>query len=612
MIWLFVMCFPLLACCLLGHARTRGLAAGPGLWLAPLPALGLALFGEGAAPGFLPALFLETTLHFGPYGRVFLLLAAVVWTAAGLFAWSAAQIGSGGRDRFRFAFFFLVTLSGNLGVCVAQDLASFYVFFAMMSFAAYGMIIHDQTPKALHAGKIYLIMTVIGEVLLAAAFFYAGIIADSLLFTDAAQVLANMEAGWNRSALVFSLALVGFGIKAGVIGMHFWLPLAHPAAPTAASAVLSGVMIKIGLLGWLQLFPLFGGQAAWGVGMAWLGLAGAVYAAAAGFTRHDPKTILAYSSVSQMGLMTMGVGFALAAQGRGGGTLPESGVLLAGILLFVLVHGLTKGALFLGVGVAKATQWGTAQARWLLAGLAAAGLVLAGAPFTGGALVKQALKSGAGQLSPVWSGFFSAVLPLTAVGTTLLLAVFLWQVWRSMAAKDVYHEIHSNADHDLESAKKRRGMVFAWGGLLALVLGVVPIAALVLPESFIELSGLAGKGWKGIWDGLWPISLGLVAAGLFLRLSQGDGESKGLDDLVLAAVERGATCLRSWWGRSPYCDPACGTIDLVAWSDRILQSRWMQTVPDRIERRLLYWHTVGVLFVGFVLVFLAVTWWSGR
>jgi hydrogenase-4 component B len=190
--------------------------------------------------------------------------------------------------------------------------------------------------------------------------------------------------------------------------------------------------------------------------------------------------------------------------------------------------------------------------------------------------------------------------------------VFLWQVWRSMAAKDVYHEIHSNADHDLESAKKRRGMVFAWGGLLALVLGVVPIAALVLPESFIELSGLAGKGWKGIWDGLWPISLGLVAAGLFLRLSQGDGESKGLDDLVLAAVERGATCLRSWWGRSPYCDPACGTIDLVAWSDRILQSRWMQTVPDRIERRLLYWHTVGVLFVGFVLVFLAVTWWSGR
>ncbi|WP_031388284.1 complex I subunit 5 family protein [Desulfonatronum thiodismutans] len=612
MIWLIVIGFPLLICCLLGHARTRNLAAGPGLWLAPLPALGLALFGEGAASGFFPALFLETTLHFGPYGRVFLLLAAVLWTAAGLFAWSAAQSGSGGRDRFRFAFFFLVTLSGNLGVCVAQDLASFYVFFAMMSFAAYGMIVHDQTPKAFHAGKIYLIMTVVGEVLLAAAFFYAGIIADSLLFADAAQALAGAETGWNRSALVFSLALAGFGIKAGVIGLHFWLPLAHPAAPTAASAVLSGVMIKVGLLGWLQLFPLTVGLTLWGMGMAWLGLVGAVYAAAAGFARHDPKTILAYSSVSQMGLMTMGVGFVLAAQSQGGGMFPESGVLPAGILLFVLVHGLAKGALFLGVGVAKATQWGTARARWLLAGLAAAGLVLAGAPFTGGALVKQTLKSGAEQLSPVWSGFFSAVLPLTAVGTTLLMAMFLWRIWRSMAAEDARHEVHSKADKDSGSPKARWGMVFAWGGLLALVLGVVPIASLMFPELYNELNELAGKGWEGVWDGLWPISLGLVAAGLFLRLSQGDGESKGLDDLVLAAVERGATRLRSWWWRSPYCDPACGTIDLVAWSDRILQSRWMQTVPDRIERRLLYWHTVGVLFVGFVLVFLAVTWWSGR
>ncbi|PTN35311.1 complex I subunit 5 family protein [Desulfonatronum sp. SC1] len=612
MIWLIVIGFPLLICCLLGHVRTRNLAAGPGLWLSPLPALGLALVG-GGAPGVFPALFLETTLHFGPYGRVFLLLAAVLWTAAGLFAWSSAQSDSGGRDRFRFAFFFLVTLSGNLGVCVAQDLASFYVFFAMMSFAAYGLIVHDQTPKAFHAGKIYLIMTVVGEVLLAAAFFYAGIIADSLLFADAAQALAGAEAGWNRNALIFSLALVGFGIKAGVVGLHFWLPLAHPAAPTAASAVLSGVMIKIGLLGWLQLFPLTAGLTIWGMGMAWLGLAGAVYAAAAGFARHDPKTILAYSSVSQMGLMTMGVGFAMAADGSGawGGLALGADPLLSGLLVFVLVHGLAKAALFLGVGLAKAARWSRFQARLILVGLAAAGLVLAGAPFTGGALVKQALKSGAGQLSPIWSDFFIAVLPLTAVGTTLLMAMFLWRVWRSMSVDVGRPETHPETAYDFESAKTGLGMVLASGGLLILVIGVDPLAFLALPESLLRM-GLASEGWKGLWDGLWPIALGLVATGLFLRFNLDSAETKGLDDLVLAAMERNASRLRSWWWRSPYCDPAYGTIDLVAWSDRILQSRWMQTVPDRIERRLLYWHTVGVLFVGFVLVFLAVTWWSGR
>ncbi len=612
MIWLFVIGFPLLTCCLLGPARTRDLAAGPGLWLASFPALGLALVG-GGAPGVFPALFLETTLHFGLYGRFFLLLTSMLWTAAGLFAWSAAQSGSGGRDQFRFAFFFLVTLSGNLGVCVAQDLASFYVFFAMMSFAAYGLIIHDQTPKALHAGKIYLIMTVIGEVLLGAAFFYVGVMADSLLFADAAQTLASAEAGWNRNALVFSLALVGFGIKAGVLGLHLWLPLAHPAAPTAASAVLSGVMIKIGLLGWLQLFPLFAGQESWGMVMAWLGLAGAVYAAAAGFARNDPKTILAYSSVSQMGLMIMAVGFALAVGGPWAwdGLALGADPLLSGLLVFVLVHGLAKASLFLGVGLAKAARWSRSQARLILVGLAAAGLVLAGAPFTGGALVKQALKSGAGQLSPIWSDFFIAVLPLTAVGTTLLMAMFLWRVWWSMSVNVDLPETHPETAQDFESAKTGLGMVVAWGGLLILVLGVVPLAFLALPGSWLGM-GLAAEGWKGLWDGLWPIALGLAATGLFLRFNQGGPEANGLDDLVLAAVERNAARLHAWWWSSPYCEPACGTINLVAWSDRILQSSWMQTVPDRIERRLLYWHTVGVLFVGFVLVFLAVTWWSGR
>ncbi|TVR00537.1 MAG: NADH/ubiquinone/plastoquinone (complex I) [Desulfovibrionales bacterium] len=607
MIWLGVIGFPLLVCCLLGFGRVRDVAAGPGLWLAPLPALGLALFVEGGTPGAFPALFLDTTLHFGAYGRLFLLLTAVLWTAAGVFAWS------GGQERIRFAFFFLVTLTGNLGVCLAQDLASFYVFFATMSFAAYGLIIHDQSPTALYAGKVYLIMAVVGEVLLATAFFYAGILGDSLLFTDAAQALADPNGGYAQSTLVISLAVAGFGIKAGVIGLHFWLPLAHPAAPTAASAVLSGVMIKIGLLGWLQLFPLVAGQPDWGMVLAWLGLSGAVYAVAAGFTQHDPKTILAYSSVSQMGLMTMAVGFILAAPSyqHGEASLAHS-VPLAGLLLFVLVHGLAKAALFLGVGVAKATPWQVTHRQWVLAGLAAVGLVLIGAPFTAGALVKQTLKSGAEQLPPIWSEFFSAVLPLTAVGTTLLMVMFLWRIWQSTAAERLPHGVHSKTADDMIKTTPMRGMVLAWGGLLLLVVALPLWASLLFPEIINILPGLSGKGWKTVWDGLWPIVLGLIASGLFLGLNRGRGEGSGLDDLLLSALERRASRLHAWWGSSPYCDPTCGTINLVAWSDRILQSRWMQTVPDRIERRLLYWHTVGVVFVGFVLVFLAVTWWTGR
>lgn len=598
MIWLAVIGFPLFLSCLLGHPGTRGLAAGPGLWIAPLPALGFALAGVGADPGIFPALFLETRLDFGPYGRFFLLLASLLWAAAGLFRWSS-QRHHHEHGRYRFAFFFLVTLSGNLGVCVAQDLASFYVFFALMSFAAYGLIIHDQTPKARHAGRIYLIMTVFGEVLLASAFFYAGVIGDSLLFEVVVHALEGPGTGQHRVPLVFGLALIGFGIKAGVVGLHFWLPLAHPAAPTAASAVLSGVMIKIGLLGWLQLFSWSTVLVPWGLGMAWLGLLGAFYAAAVGFVRREPKTILAYSSVSQMGLMTMAVGFALAADPEAGNSL-ETASLFQGLLLFVLVHGLAKGALFLGVGVAMAVPRGTALAQIVLIGLAAAGLVLAGAPFTGGALVKDVLKVGAEQLPEIWSGFFIVLLPLTAVGTTLLLAMFFWSTC---------HHMHPVTDFRQMAAKKPGvGMLLAWGGLLVILLSVKPLAFALFPESIGMIRDHGANSGQSAGDGLWPIAIGLIVAWLLLRLRPAAGETKSLDEIFLDGLERLIHRLHVWWRDSPYCDPACGTINLVAWSDRILQSRWMQTVPDRIERRLLYWHSVGVLFVIFLLFFLAITW----
>ena len=196
---------------------------------------------------------------------------------------------------------------------------------------------------------------VIGEIALFAAMVLATTATGSTEFDTVRQGLAQADS----RDLIILLALIGFGIKVGVLGLHVWLPLAHPVAPTPASAVLSGAMIKAGLLGWLRLLPL--GEAAlflWGEAFMILGIAAAFYGVLVGLTQRDPKTLLAYSSISQMGIMTMAVGLGL--------TAPEAYpaiLFLAYPLAFgagatawsamaylVFSHALAKAAMFLAAG----------------------------------------------------------------------------------------------------------------------------------------------------------------------------------------------------------------------------------------------------------------------
>jgi formate hydrogenlyase subunit 3/multisubunit Na+/H+ antiporter MnhD subunit len=196
-------------------------------------------------------LLFGTILGLDETGRVFLLLTAILWLAAGVYArgYLAAD-----RQQRRFWFVFLLTMSGNLGLPLAFDMISFYCFFALMSFAAYGLVIHERTAFARRAGAIYLGLVMVGEILLFAALLLLAPDATSLLLADAASALVTTE----RQSLILALLITAFGIKIGMLPLHIWLPLAHPAAPLPASAVLSGAMIKAGALGLLRLLPASG------------------------------------------------------------------------------------------------------------------------------------------------------------------------------------------------------------------------------------------------------------------------------------------------------------------------------------------------------------------
>lgn len=460
---------PLLLALGLASRGGRGVARALAPWAA-LPALAATFVVPVGSETSLTWLFLGSRVGLDETGRVFLLFTALLLLLSG---WFARSYLADDARRGRFFVFFLLAMAGNVGLVLARDVVTFYVCFSLMSFASYGLVVHNGEPESLRAGRVYLMLVVLGELMLFAALAMMASSAKSLLLRD----VVNQP----MSHATLALLLLGFGIKAGALPLHVWLPLAHPAAPVPASAVLSGAMIKAGLLGWIRFLPL--GQEAfpqWGALVIGAGLAAAFYGAIVGVTQSNPKTVLAYSSISQMGLITLPVGAAL--------MLPALWpTAQTAILLYALHHALAKGALFLGVGVAShaGSAW---QRRWLLLGLLLPALALIGAPFTSGALAKAALKSDITSLPSPWSGVLPVALPLAAIGTTSLMARFLWLVWSKPAA------------HGLS----RPGLWVSWGSLL----GAVGLVAWILPVA--NVAAREALHLAKVASGLWPLAIGLV------------------------------------------------------------------------------------------------------
>jgi formate hydrogenlyase subunit 3/multisubunit Na+/H+ antiporter MnhD subunit len=404
--------YPLLAARPGWHSILRG-----ALPLLPLPALLLALLSTTPWTLELPWLLLGSTWMLDELRRSFLLLTALLWGTGGLYA-----VGYlGGKHLRRFGVFWGLSLAGNLGLVLAADIVSFYMFFALMTFAAYGLVVHVGGNHARFAGRVYIVMALLGEMAMLAGFLLAARDGGSLLLAELAAGIAASTNGW----LMTTLFIIGFGVKAGLPLLHFWLPLAHPVAPTPASAVLSGAMVKAGLLGWLLTLPIGEvGWQSWGQGLILMGFAGSLGAAVFGVIQRDPKTVLAWSSISQMGLMAVLVGAALMAPGQVSALLPV-------IALFALHHGLAKGCLFLAVGLVIPAGRLLQSFLWVL--LALPGLSLVGMPFTSGQLAKAAMKGALMVLPNVpLAGLLPLLLQAATLATLALVVRYGWLLWQQL------------------------------------------------------------------------------------------------------------------------------------------------------------------------------------
>ncbi len=451
--------------------------------LAALPALAVGI--DPPSPHVVhhyPWLLLGTRLGLSDADALVLLFSSIVWIIAASFAFGSLRHEPRSE---RFFTFFMLTMAGNLGAIVAQDIPSFYACYAVMSFAAYVLIAHHQTERTRRAGRVYAVLVVIGEAALALAMLLA---AGQLGAIDFASLRAGMEALPARH-LIIGLAVVGFGIKAGALGLHVWLPVAHPVAPAPASAVLSATIIVVGLVGLLRFLPV-GAMAlpGWGGLLVAMGLATCFYGALVGIDQREPKVVLAYSSVSQMGIMIMGAGMVLLEPTLSGSTI-------LALAFFALHHGLAKSALFLGTGLGTAAL-SAKQRRALVIGLGLPSLALAGAPFTSGMLAKSALVASEASLAEPWASVVTSVFPFTSLATALLMTRFLVVVARQIGG-----------------AEERAGAIawLAWGASL--------VAVLALPW-WLRPAATIPTGALPVGTSLWPLALAgalALAANWFWR-----------------------------------------------------------------------------------------------
>jgi hydrogenase-4 component B len=244
-------------------------------------------------------------------------------------------------------FFFNVFVAGMALVLIARTVLLFLVAWEVMSLAAYCLVTfeHEQA-EVRRAGWIYLVATHLGVIFLIVAFLLLGREAGSLEF-PALVVMPNLSAG--LAGLVFVLALVGFGAKAGFVPFHVWLPEAHPAAPSHVSALMSGVMIKMGLYGILRVVTFLGPPAPWwGLTLAGLGLVTGLVGIAMALYQRDIKRVLAYSSIENIGLIALALGVALWGTASGMPVVAALGMTAA--LLHIWNHALMKGLMFFAAG----------------------------------------------------------------------------------------------------------------------------------------------------------------------------------------------------------------------------------------------------------------------
>ncbi len=331
--------------------RLRLLGAGSTLTLALLAAICAFVAATrgsvelGSVPASVPALQLDFALT--PLAAPFLALLAMLGSAVGV--WGLR------RDRPIDAMLIAAFVAAMLVLLIASSVASFFLSWETMSLVSAFLVAAYHKRRAVRrATWVYLVAAQAGALCILATMLVLATHAGGWSFPAIATAAATLPPSARDAA--FILAMLGFGSKAGLLPLHFWLPRAHPVAPPSASAMLSGAMLKVALYALtLVTFNLAApAPTSWGVALMVVGTLSAIGGVLYALVDHDLKRLLAYHSVENVGIIAIGIGLALVA--RSTGDLALAALALTAAIFHAINHGLFKGLLFLGSGVVADTE----------------------------------------------------------------------------------------------------------------------------------------------------------------------------------------------------------------------------------------------------------------
>ncbi len=289
------------------------------------------------------------TIRIDPLSAYFNLTLAVLAAAVSLYSFGYLKEMEGRRNLGAFGFFFNLLLLSLALVFTASNVFFFLLAWEVMALSAFCLISFEHEKRETRsAGVLFLVMSHAGTGLLLIAFLMLASVGGSLEFSNFHLLASAMSPLWQGA--VFLLFLFGFGVKAGLVPVHIWLPDAHPVAPSNVSALMSGIVIKTGIYGMARVFfDFYGPSPIWmGTVVLALGVVSALLGVLYALMEHDLKRLLAWHSIENIGIILMGFGAALMFRSLGQPNLAAL-ALIAG-LYHTFNHATFKGLLFLGAG----------------------------------------------------------------------------------------------------------------------------------------------------------------------------------------------------------------------------------------------------------------------
>ncbi|MDO5377476.1 MAG: proton-conducting transporter membrane subunit [Clostridia bacterium] len=411
-------------------------------------------------------------------GCIFAVLMCSMWLLVAVFALEYLEHDKNERS---FQMFYMTVLSALVGQCYAGSMSTLYVFYELMTLLSVPLVVHERTPQAVAAGIKYLIYSIFGAMMGLLGIFFFNHYLGTVNFVPGG--VAPLSGGVTGGMLLVTfMVILGFGTKAGMFPMHGWLPTAHPVAPAPASAVLSGVITKAGVLAVIRvIYFLVGANAIRGtwVQTAFMTLTLITVFMGSMLAYREPllKKRLAYSTVSQVSYVLFGLSCMVPAA-------------FSGAILHVVAHSTIKDALFLCAG-AIIHQTGKTYVRdlrgigkqmpvtiwcWTIASL---GLI--GIPPTGGFVSKWQLATGS---LASGMGALSVIGPVVLIVSALLTAAYLLPV--------TINGFFPGNDFDYASLEKKEPGKLMTVPMLLLAAGVVLTGVLASPLLSVVASAAGG------------------------------------------------------------------------------------------------------------------------